>query len=110
MAQKEWTKNADLIVDGTGGWTHHLMLNSFGHTSQYNGNYVEAAAWNLSHVWNHFLYTQDLNFLSDYFDTMYGACKFYFGYFTTDNQGRYVIPNNYSPESGGGNGYAAHAQ
>lgn len=110
MSQKEWTKNADLIVDGTGGWTHHLMLNSFGHTSRYNGNYVEAAAWNLSHIWNHYLYTQDINFLSDYFDTMYGACKFYFGYFTTDTQGKYVIPNNYSPEAGGGTGYATHAQ
>ena len=44
MARKEWTKNADKIVEGTGGWTHHLMLNSFGNTSQYNGDYVEAAA------------------------------------------------------------------
>lgn len=109
MARKEWTKNADKIVEGTGGWTHHLMLNSFGNTSQYNGDYVEAAAWNLTHIWNHYLYTQDIDFLSDYFDTMYGACKFYFGYFKTDKQGHYVIPNNYSPENGGST-YATHPQ
>lgn len=112
MARKEWTKNADKIVEGTGGWTHDFILNTFGHTTSYGGNgyYVEAAAWNLTHIWNHYLYTQDLGFLSDYFDTMYGACKFYFGYFTTDKQGRYVIPNNYSPEASGGGEYATHAQ
>lgn len=110
MARKEWTKNADKIVEGTGGWTHHLMLNSFGNTSQYNGDYVEAAAWNLTHIWNHYLYTQDIDFLSDYFDTMYGACKFYFGYFKTDSQGRYIVPNYYSPELNNGSTVATHAQ
>lgn len=111
MAVKRWTNYADKLVPGTGGWTTHLLMNTFGSIGTYNGNYTEAAAWNCSHIWQHYQYSQDRQFLADFFDTMYGACKFYFGYLKdTDGDGKLEIPNYYSPELNNGGSVATHAQ
>lgn len=111
MAATQWKGYADKLVAGTGGWTHHFATNTFGASGTYNGEYTEAAAWNCTHIWQHYLYTQDRRFLADFFDTLYGAAKFYFGYLRdTDNDGLLEIPNTYSPEIGGGPTVAVHAQ
>lgn len=111
MAATQWRGYADRLVPGTGGWTHHFATNTFGASGTYNGEYTEAAAWNCTHIWQHYLYTQDRQFLADYFDTLYGAARFYFGYLRdTDGDGRLEIPNNYSPELSGGSSVAVHAQ
>lgn len=88
-----------------------LRHNTFGASGVYNGEYTEAAAWNCTHIWQHYLYTQDRQFLADFFDTLYGAARFYFGYLRdTDGDGLLEIPNNYSPELAGGTSVAVHAQ
>lgn len=111
MAATQWRGYADRLVPGTGGWTHHFATNTFGASGTYNGEYTEAAAWNCTHIWQHYLYTQDRQFLADYFDTLYGAARFYFGYLRdTDGDGRLEIPNTYSPELSGGPSVAVHAQ
>ncbi len=111
MAAKRWNNYARNLVPATNGWTTHLMLNTFGTTGEYGGKYVESAGWNCTHIWQHYLYTQDREFLADFFDTMYGACLFYFDYLTdTDGDGRLEIPNRYSPEVGDGQAVAVHAQ
>lgn len=111
MAATQWKGYADKLVAGTGGWTHHFATNTFGASGVYNGEYTEAAAWNCTHIWQHYLYTQDRQFLADFFDTLYGAARFYFGYLRdTDGDGLLEIPNNYSPELAGGTSVAVHAQ
>ncbi|MCC8117782.1 MAG: glycoside hydrolase family 95 protein [Bacteroidales bacterium] len=115
MAQKRWGGYANKLVSGTGGWTIHLLNTPYGGVGTYNGNYVEAAAWNCSHIWQHYLYTLDYNFLKEFFPTIWGATKFYLGYLKKDdmctsNSDHYIIPNTYSPENNGGGGYAVHAQ
>ncbi len=112
MAAKRWTKYADSVVPNTGGWAVDFATNTFGTTQiLYNNRNLEAAGWNCSHIWQHYLYTQDKQFLSDFFDTLYGSCKFYFGYLKdTDNDGLFEIPNTYSPEIGMGSNVAVHAQ
>lgn len=111
MAAKRWTNYADKIVPGTGGWTTHLLMNTFGSIATYNGYYTESAAWNCSHIWQHYLYTHDREFLADFFDTMYGACLFYFGYLKdTDGDGQLELPSYYSPEISAGSSVSTHAQ
>ena len=111
MASKRWTNYADKIGPGTGGWTTHLLMNTFGSIGSYNGYYTESAAWNCAHIWQHYQYSHDRRFLADFFDTMYGACKFYFGYLKdTDGDGQFEIPNYYSPELTNGGSVATHAQ
>ena len=111
MAATQWKGYADKLVAGTGGWTHHFATNTFGASGVYNGEYTEAAAWNCTHIRQHYLYTQDRQFLADFFDTLYGAARFYFGYLRdTDGDGLLEIPNNYSPELAGGTSVAVHAQ
>ncbi len=84
-SDKGWnlfTENS--IFGGTGCWKHQNKV----------GN-----AWLCTHLWQHYLYTQDADFLRNAFPTMKSACQYWMDILKESN-GVYLCPSEYSPEHG----------
>lgn len=106
FSENKWRSYASKL--GGKGWTHAMGVSPFGSSYQYNGAYPEGAAWNCTHIWQHYLFTLDNAFLAEYFDVLYGCCEYLEGCMTT-YKGKKVLSSTYSPENGGGTNPAVHA-
>lgn len=93
------------------GWTCFTQNNIFGH-SDYAENYVIANAWYTSHLWQHYLYTLDKDFLkSKALPVMISCCEFWLDRLVTAADGTLVAPKEWSPEHGpSAEDGTAHAQ
>ncbi|MBP1545005.1 MAG: glycoside hydrolase family 95 protein [Oscillospiraceae bacterium] len=56
-------------------------------------------AWLCTHIWEHFLFTGDTDFLGEKFDTLCEAAEFFTDYLTEDEKGRLVTSPSVSPEN-----------
>ncbi|GGW41804.1 hypothetical protein GCM10007383_28020 [Arenibacter certesii] len=88
------------------GWIVNTMNNPFGYTAPGWdfpwGFFPGGAAWYSRHVWEHYQYTQDLNFLKKKgYPIMKEAALFWLDYLTKDSNGNLVSSPSYSPEHGG---------
>lgn len=95
----------------TKGWTCFTQNNIFGH-SDYAENYVIANAWYTSHLWQHYRYTLDKDFLREKaYPVMKSCAEFWLERLVEEKDGTLVAPNEWSPEHGPSkeNG-TAHAQ
>lgn len=82
------------------GWTCFTQNNIFGH-SDYAENYVIANAWYTSHLWQHYLYTLDREFLlNKALPVMINCCEFWLDRLMEAKDGTYVAPKEWSPEHG----------
>lgn len=82
------------------GWTCFTQNNIFGN-SDYAENYVIANAWYTSHLWQHYRYTLDRDFLCDKaLPVMVSCCKFWLDRLKRDDDGTWVAPLEWSPEQG----------
>ncbi len=62
--------------------------------------WVMGAAWLSLHIWEHFLFTEDVGFLADNYDTMLEAALFLADFATIDDEtGFVVISPSVSPEN-----------
>ncbi|MDD2953931.1 MAG: glycoside hydrolase family 95 protein [Parabacteroides sp.] len=67
---------------GVNGWTVHHNIDLWrttwpvGNSGQW-GIYQSAPGWLCQHIWEHYLYTQDKDFLRKYYPVMEGASRFY---------------------------------
>lgn len=95
----------------TEGWTCFTQNNIFGH-SDYAENYVIANAWYTSHLWQHYVYTLDREFLkAKAMPVMLSCAKFWMQRLVKDSDGTWVAPKEWSPEHGPAEEDAtAHAQ
>ena len=93
------------------GWTCYTENNIFGGCGSFMHNYVISNAWYCTHLWQHYRYTLDVDYLKRAFPAMLSATQFWLDRLVLDTDGTYVCPNEYSPEHGPGseNG-VAHAQ
>ena len=93
------------------GWTCFTENNIFGGVSSFKTNYVIANAWYASHLWQHYRYTLDYDYLKKVFPAMLSASQFWMDRVILANDGTYEAPNEWSPEQGpdAENG-VAHAQ
>ncbi len=94
------------------GWTCYTENNIFGGVGSFMHNYVIANAWYCTHLWQHYRYTLDTDYLKRAFPAMLSAAQFWMDRLVLDRtDGTYVCPNEYSPEHGPAseNG-VAHAQ
>ncbi len=119
MAQQANYKKAATQYGGvTQGWTVFTESNIFGGMSTWGSNYFVANAWYCSHLWQHFRFTRDEEFLARAFPVMWRCAQFWMqrliqdkgynsatqnsGYKGTAYQfspdGTYVAPNEYSAE------------
>lgn len=112
-ADGTWQKNArDLNVSK--GWVVNTAGNIFGGSSTYKvGKYSVANAWFCEHLWQHYTYTRDQDFLlTTAWPLMQSACEFWFERLTDaqNGDGTLECPNEYSPEQGRVQNATAHSQ
>lgn len=90
----------------TRGWVVNTMNNPFGYTSPgWNfpwGAFPGGAAWLCQHLWEHYEFTQDEQFLKETaYPLMKEAALFWIDYLIEDENGYLVSSPSYSPEHGG---------
>lgn len=110
LKHNEWPSYARKVGQ-TKGWTCFTQNNIFGH-SDYAENYVIANAWYTSHLWQHYLYTNDTEFLRDKaLPVMVSCCEFWLERLKEAPDGTLVAPAEWSPEHGpAAEDGTAHAQ
>ncbi|MFD2968723.1 glycoside hydrolase family 95 protein [Sphingobacterium bambusae] len=102
-----WQKIAKDL--GHRGWAIHTQSNIFGHTD-WNAN-RPANAWYCMHMWQHYQFTKDRNFLKiKAFPVMKTTCEYWFDRLVEGKDGKLVAPDEWSPEHGNWEDGIAYAQ
>lgn len=97
------------LSEGLRGWTIKTQSNIFGYTD-WNIN-RPANAWYCMHLWQHYAYTLDMDYLSTIaFPVMRSACEYWFDRLIPIADGTLVAPNEWSPEQGPWEDGVAYAQ
>lgn len=111
MANSDQWKKYARKSGQTKGWTCYTENNIFGGVGSFAQNYVIANAWYCTHLWQHYRYTLDKAYLKRVFPAMWSATEFWLQRLKLASDGKYVCPNEYSPEHGpGSEDGVAHAQ
>ena len=77
-AQSEgWKKVGERYNDGY-GWSVLTESSLYNSMSTWGDNYLVANVWYTSHLWMHYRYTQDKEFLMKAFPVMWSAAEFWF--------------------------------
>ena len=92
------------------GWTVFTESNIFGGMSTWSNNYCVANAWLVYHLWQHYRYTLDRDFLLRAWPAIWGSAEFWIHRLKKANDGTYEAPNEWSPEYGPKQDGVAHAQ
>ena len=91
---------------GANGWTMFLNTNAWGYVGPIDWPTAfwqpEASAWLAQHFYEHYLFSQDLEFLKKRaWPVMKGAAEFWLDALVTDpRDGKLVVSPSYSPEHG----------
>lgn len=89
---------------GCSGWVAHTIANAHGFTAPGEhpswGAFACAGAWCCRHLWEHYLYTKDKDFLRRYYPIMRDSARFFLDFLVTDPRNGYLVtaPSN-SPEN-----------
>ena len=101
-AQTEGWKNVSKQYNNNGpGWGILTETSLYGAMSNFMTNYLVANVWYTSHLWQHYRYTLDEDFLKKAFPAMWGAAEFWMHRLIKDrvaNDGTWVAPDEYSAE------------
>lgn len=62
-------------------------------------NWNMGGAWIASHIWEHYLFTRDIDFLREYYPTLKGAAEFCLGWMIEDEEGHLITSPSTSPEN-----------
>ena len=62
-------------------------------------NWNMGGAWLTTHIWEHYLFTRDKNFLKEYYHTLKGAAEFCLDWMIEDKDGRLITSPSTSPEN-----------
>ncbi len=113
MIHNQWKENAKKSGQ-TKGWTLFTENNIFGYHGPFMHNYVIANAWYCMHIWQHYRYTLDQEYLKNIaFPVMKTCCDFWLERLIQDRKvhdGTWVCPNEFSPEHGPSEDATAHSQ
>lgn len=87
------------------GWSVHTMNNAYGFTAPgwnfFWGYAPNSAAWLCSHLWEHYNFTKDKQYLKQTaYPIMKEVGQFWLDYLTQDKDGTLVSSPSYSPENG----------
>ena len=89
------------------GWVAHVVTNPWGFTSPGWGRnwglHVTGGVWIATHLWEHYLFTGDREFLAkDAYPVLKGAAEFFMDYLFEDPSTGYLLSGpSVSPEMGG---------
>ena len=101
-----WKEVGKQYNDGY-GWSVLTESSLYNSMSTWGSNYLVANVWYTSHLWMHWRYTQDKEFLKEAFPVMWDCAEFWFHRLIEDKgdatygfepDGTYVAPNEYSAE------------
>lgn len=62
-------------------------------------NWNMGGAWLVSHIWQHYLFTKDIDFLKEYYPVLKGAAEFCLAWMVEDNNGNLITSPSTSPEN-----------
>ena len=82
------------------GWVVNTESNLFGGMSTWSDNYTIANAWYATHLWTHYRYTLDKEYLARVFPTMWSATQYWAERLVLADDGTYECPLEFSPEQG----------
>ena len=77
-AQSSGWKEVAQRYNGGHGWSVLTETSLYNSMSTWGDNYLVANVWYTSHLWMHWRYTQDKEFLKKAFPAMWGAAEFWF--------------------------------
>ena len=120
-AQSEGWKEVGNRYNEGHGWSVLTETSLYNSMSTWGDNYLVANVWYTSHLWTHYRYTQDKEFLKEAFPVMWSAAEFWFhrliedrGFDNTQDEqesvrnyhtpykfepdGTFVAPNEFSAE------------
>lgn len=100
-AQSAGWKKVGEQYNGGYGWSVLTESSLYNSMSTWGDNYLVANVWYTSHLWTHWRYTQDKEFLKKAFPVMWSCAEFWFHRLIEDRinyDGTYVAPNEYSAE------------
>jgi len=104
---KPGTKTAQAYFNAP-GWVLAMMTNAWGWTSPGEavgwGSFFGAGGWVSRHLWEHYAFTQDKDYLKWAYPVMKGSCEFYLGAMVEDKNGYLVTSPSTSPENSWGRG------
>lgn len=113
MVQPQWRRYARDINGQTVGWSCFTGNNIFGFGSPgHSEDYNAAPAWYCWHLWQHYLYTNDENFLiNTALPPMIECVRFWMQRLVMDSADHtWVCPMEWSPEHGPAEDGTAHTQ
>ena len=98
-------KKTAKIYYNAGGWVAHHNTDLWRGTAPVDaaryGMWPVGGNWLCQHIWEHYLYTGDVEFLREYYPVMKGSAQFLMDIMTTEPKYKYlVIPFSMSPEQG----------
>lgn len=71
----------------------------FGSDDPMWANWNMGGAWVASHIWQHYLFTRDIDFLREYYPVLKGAAEFCLAWLTEDEDGNLMTYPATSPEN-----------
>lgn len=85
------------------GWVSYMMTNIWGHTApgeQASWGASTSSGWLCNHLWEHYLFTNDKNYLKDIYPILRSAAQFYQATLVKDpTTGWFVTSPSVSPEN-----------
>ena len=91
-------------VYGCDGWVAHHNTDVWRIAGPVDGSpwgmFPNGGAWLSTHIWEHYLYTLDKDFLKKYYEVLKGAADFYLTY-GVERNGELIFAPSESPEHGG---------
>ncbi|KAJ5493208.1 hypothetical protein N7539_001954 [Penicillium diatomitis] len=98
-------KRTAKLMYGCRGWTSHSCTDIWADTDPVD-RWMPATVWPLGgawlsyHIWEHFLFTQDLTFLKKMFPVLRGCVEFILDFLIEDASGTFLVTNpSVSPEN-----------
>lgn len=96
---------------GAGGWVFHQNTDLWRVAAPMDGptwgTFTVGGAWLCTHLWEHYQYTMDSNFLKDAYPLIEGSVQFFMDFLVMHPNGKWLVTNpSTSPENfpdGGGN-------
>ncbi len=81
-------------------WAMSNPVGAFGEGDPSWANWNMAGAWLSTHLWEHYVFTQDKNFLkNEAYDIMHGAAQFCLEWLVKDKNGKLITSPSTSPEN-----------
>lgn len=90
---------------GSEGWCAHTVSNAWGWAAPGWGHgwgyHVSGGAWIATHLWNHYLYNEDKQFLSKVYPILKESARYLYDLLMLETESGYLVTvPSYSPENG----------